>query len=594
VPKHAGRLVICLLLVGGLIGGPAGAVAERVTVVRTENLAIPMSSGGYLSADLYRPKVSGVLLESLPTVVIYFPYGKDDPTRFERTMLSRLVGAGFAGLLVDIRGTGNSPGAFGFLSRREIRDGYDVVEWAARQPWSSGSVGLWGYSYPGITAALIATLQPPHLSAIVPGAAYSDPYRDIAYPGGMRMSQDSGLGAWIAGHAMVRVRPDNSPSQAAANLADAARHPEGIVPIARAALHDLYDDWWRERALAEKVREIQVPALFWSGWDDVYPRGQVLNFLIAGGETNRLVMGPWGHIGGASGGSLDFFIADSIRWFDTFLRTPNPDERTAKLASVPRVRLFDVDWSKPATYDEAYHGTWRAFPSWPEHADVALQLCASGEPPSAAAPWPLRGALGDRCNRPGSIPVAGLPVEATGGISVTHDTAKGDWANALNDPKDQRLDPAATAFIGAPLERAATITGPMRADLWARSVGTDADWIVRVVDVGPDSTRVVGQGWLRASHRREDGRRGYLWHTHHREDPLTPGEPYPFRVEIWPTSYRIPAGHRLGLLVQSADTAKVVSESGATTSTMLFGPRNPSALVVPLRTDDGVAYDPEA
>lgn len=590
--ERAGRRRVAIALLGlacALTALPGDARA--VTVARTRDLEVPMSSGGYLRADLYRPVVDGVPPRSLPTIVIYFPYSKDDATRFERRAIDRFARAGFAALLVDIRGTGNSPGEFGLLSQREIRDGYDVVEWAARQPWSDGNIAMWGYSYPGNTAAMVAALRPPHLRAIVPGSAANDPYRDITYPGGILGTQDAGLAAWLAFHATARARPETPPDQAARNMIDAATHPAGLRPMIDAGLHPLYDAWWRERSLAERARNITVPALFWSGWDDVYPRGEALNYTLARSAHKALVMGPWGHIGGASDAPLDFFVTESIRWFDIFLRTPSALERRRKLRSIPRVRLFDVDWTAPASYEDTWRGEWRSFSSWPPpHRDVALEMCGVGDPARPEAPWLVGGTLERRCADDASIPVLGFPIDANGGASATHDLLRGDWANAFNDPKDPRLDTAATAFLSRPLSEPLTVTGPMRAELWARTFGVDTDWVVRVVDVGPESAHVISQGWLRASHRRERAMRGILWHAHDREEMLAPGEPYRLRVEIWPASYRVPAGHRLGLFVQAADTLKVASDRGTSSSLLLVGPSYRSRLVFPKRIDGGRPY----
>lgn len=573
----AGVALVCALTVV-----PVGA--KTVTVVRTRDLTVPMSTGGYLKADLYQPAVDGAASDSLPTIVIYFPYSKDDATRFERHAIDRFVRAGFAALLVDIRGTGNSPGEFGLLSRREIRDGYDVVEWAATQSWSNGVIGMWGYSYPGNTAAMVAALRPPHLRAIAPGSAANDPYRDITYPGGILASQDSGLAAWLAFHAMGRARPETPPDQAVRNLINAATHPGGLRPMIDAGLHPLYDEWWRDRSLAEHARDITVPALFWSGWDDVYPRGTPLNFAFARSRHKALVMGPWGHVGGASDAPLDFFIDESIRWFDIFLRTRDAAERERKLDSFPQVRVFDVDWTASTTYENTWRGVWRSFDSWPPpHRDVPLELCASGGRAQSPPPWLVNGALTDLCEKDGTVPVAGVPIDTLGGTSATHDTIRGARANAFNDPKDPRLNPTATAFLSPPMTRATTVTGPSRAELWATTFGVDADWVVRVVDVGPQTTRVISQGWLRASHRREDPSYGVLWHTHDRQETLRPGEPYPLTIEIWPTSYRLPAGHRLGVIVQTADTLKVVSDRGTSSSLLLVGPTYRSRLVFSMR-----------
>ncbi len=580
--RHSRALLTTLVLALLVSVVPAApAPAATVTVVRTRDLAIPMSSGGELYGDLYQPAVDGVVRAPLPTIVVYFPYRKDDPTRFERGAMARFAEAGFAGLLVDIRGSGASNGAYGLSSRREVRDGYDAVEWAALQPWSDGRIGMWGYSYPGNMAALVAAMRPPHLRAIVPASSFNDPYRDVFFPGGMQASEDTGLVGWLAFHALVKPGPEASPERAARSAVDPSAQAEGLGTLAIGAAHRLYDSYWRERTLhAERIR---VPALFWSGWDDIYPRAAALGYLTAGSRHKALVLGPWGHLGGAGDEPLELLLADSVRWFDIFLRTPDPRRMRAKFAKVPPVRVFDVDPSSTATFGP-WNGEWRSFRSWPPpHRDAALALCGpGGEAPSAEAPWPIRGTLATRCESDASVPVPGVPVEATGAASVTHDAVAG--ANPYNDPKDQRLDAAAAAFLGPVLEEAAVVTGSVRARLWATSQWTDADWVVRLVDVGPDATRVIARGWLKASHRRVDPRRPYLWHPHDRPESLVPGEPYRLDVEIWPSSYRLAAGHRLGLLVQSADTRKVVSQDGAFPSELLVGPSYPSTVFVPIRT----------
>ncbi|MEX2459292.1 MAG: CocE/NonD family hydrolase [Actinomycetota bacterium] len=575
---------LAVALLGTVVSAQPGR-AQTVTVVRTRDLAIPMSSGGELYADLYRPAVDGVPRTRLPTIVVYFPYRKDDPSRFEREALARFAEAGFAGLLVDIRGTGASPGEFGMSSRREVRDGYDAVEWAARQPWSDGRVGMWGYSYPGNMAALVAALRPPHLRAIVPASSYNDPYRDLFYPGGMQASEDSGLVGWLAFHALVRPGPEASPDRAAASTLDVATYPGSLGPLVEGPAHRLFDDFWRERAL--RAERIRVPALFWSGWDDVYPRAAALGYLTTGSRHKALVLGPWGHLGGAGDEPLELLLADSVRWFDVFLRTPDPRRMRAKLARIPPVRVFDVDASRAATFGP-WPGAWRSYRSWPPpHRDAVLALCGPDDgAPALETPWPIRGTLVATCVGDAATPGRGVPVEPTGGAADTPAAGPGVAPSPNNDPKRRSLPAAAAAFLGPILEESATVTGSVSVRLWAVSQGTDADWVVRLVDVGPETTRLISRGWLRASHRRQDPRRGYLWHTHDREEPVVPGEPYRLDVEIWPSSYRLPAGHRLGLLVQSADTRKVLSQNGAITSRLLVGPSHPSMLFVPVRTDD--------
>jgi hypothetical protein len=129
----------------------------------------------------------------------------------------------------------------------------------------------------------------------------------------------------------------------------------------------------------------------------------------------------------------------------------------------------------------------------------------------------------------------------------------------------------------------------MTAELSATTTGTDADWVVRVVDIGPDRTRVLAPGWLRASRRSEDPRRENLWHTHDHDEPVVPDQPYRLRIEVWPTSYTVPAGHRLGLLVRTADSLKVTPTAAPGVSRILTGPGHPSGLRFMIRSDQGRA-----
>ena len=156
---------------------------DKLHEVRIErNLLIPLSDGVSLAADLHLPEGEG----PFPTLVSYYPYRKDDfigsffeyPQRY-------FAERGYANLLVDFRGLGGSEGvAWGFVDSRENRDGAEVVEWAARQSWCDGNLGMWGLSYGGVSSLKTATENPPHLRAIVPIQGLVDAYHEAIYPGG--------------------------------------------------------------------------------------------------------------------------------------------------------------------------------------------------------------------------------------------------------------------------------------------------------------------------------------------------------------------------------------------------------------------------
>lgn len=592
-------LAIGTLLVLTAIVLPPNAQAEThsgaddLAVVVEHDIEIPTRSGHVLRADLYRPAREGVALEGLPTIVTYFPYVKDDSSRFEIEAMQQFARAGYAGLLVDIPGTGASMGSFGFLSEREIADGRDAVDWAAAQPFSNGRTGLWGYSYPGLTAAHIATTQPPSLKAVVPASSFNDAYRDVVAPGGILTTQDGVLLPFLAAFNVLRQRPDTDPQIAFEELLDSAATPGGLVTLAEAPTHGFYDDYWKERALENKIHRIEVPTLLWSSWADIYPRGTLLNHHMIGAEHVRLVMGPWGHLSGVMDESLQLFIDESLSWFDTFLRN-DPDATEADAAT--GAKIFDIDWNGDDVYAGVWPGRFETFASWPPSVeDTTFALCATPEStPGPEAPWAFQGALAETCPDDGALPVLPLPVDATGGGSIGHDATPNPYGNFVWDDKDQRISAGSTAFLTTPLAAPATITGAMHLELTADTVGVDADWVVRVVDVGPQQTRVIAPGWLRASRRRTDPDRGVLWHTHDRTDPLSPAEPYELDIEIWPSSYRIPAGHRLGVLLRTADTLKVAPGGGQLVSNVRTGPGAISALRVPLRVEPGPVAAPAA
>lgn len=580
------RAHVCALALGGAFAGTglsAAVAVEPLPVVVEKNVEIPVSSGNLLRGDLYLPVIDGQPATNLPTVVTYFPYIKDDPSRFEVEAMFRFAGEGYAALLVDVAGTGVSPGEYGFMDGREVRDGYDVVEWAAAQPFSNGRVGMWGYSFPGLMAAHVAATQPPSLRAIVPASIFHDPYRDIVWPGGILTTQDGLLLPWAMSFTLARQRQDTDPVLGIEAIVDSISTPGGTLLLAEAPTHVYYDEYWQERALENKVGDITVPTLLWGGWADIYQRATLLLHQDIGAEHVGMVMGPWGHLAGASGQPLAFFLDESVRWFDTFLRK---DASPAEAEAAATVRVFDNDWARDERYADVWPGRWTELPGWPPaSSEQTAELCAGSTAPSLETPWLVQGSLVGTCDTSGSLPVLPVPADVTGGGYIGHDAVADAALNILWDDKDQRLSPTATAFIGEPADRDLVVSGPMTARLWARTFGVNTDWVVRVVDIGSDGARVISPGWLRASRRHTDDSRDYVWHTHDRDELLTPGEPYEMTVEIWPNSYVLPAGHRLGLIVRTADTLKSTAGVGSAPSELLVGPDTPSSLTYALRDE---------
>ena len=258
----------------------------------------------------------------------------------------------------------------------------------------------------------------------------------------------------------------------------------------------------------------------------------------------------------------------ATRWFDTHLRTRPGPARSLAAATFPRVQLFDQG-AEPG---------WRGYERWlPDGAPLALRLCPTGAPP--AGPWATGGTLSSGpCSGTAAVPAT--PPELTGGTSIA--------TTGESTDQDQRLAPYMAGFVGEPLTQPLTLTGPLAVRFTARTYGADADWTARIVDVAADgSSRLVARGWLKASHRRESTAQPGLYHSHVDPVLLTPGEPYELAIEVWPTAYRLAAGHRLGVLLGTSDAQKLAPTNESAASEIVASPEAPATLTATRRTDPG-------
>ena len=274
--------------------------------------AIPMRDGVVLRADVRLPSGKG----PFPVLVYRTPYGEKNAQR-EYTTFQHAVERGYAVVVQDVRGRYGSDGVFAPY-QNEGRDGYDTIEWAAKQPWSNGKVGTFGLSYPGAVQWLAAVENPPHLAAMVPAMTFSS-HRNFFYAGG---TFDLSWIEWIWDNIAPDIRvKQNAPGPRTYDEAEAAWKKSGldmesvlplngleplrgIAPYYYEWLRHLPDDsWWNWADLRGKYGRTQAAVLNLSGWyDDHYgPEGATTNFqgLVearAGRPNNvALLIGPWVH-----------------------------------------------------------------------------------------------------------------------------------------------------------------------------------------------------------------------------------------------------------------------------------------------------------
>ncbi|MEA2406038.1 MAG: uncharacterized protein QOE69_157 [Thermoleophilaceae bacterium] len=504
------------------------------------DVEIVMDDGLVLRADVFLPTDEG----RYPVILTYGPYAKGlsfqegypsawklmadehpDVTagssnkyqQWEVVDPEKWVPDGYACVRVDSRGTGRSPGYVDCFSPRETQDYYECIEWAGVQDWSNGKVGLNGISYYGINQWHVASLQPPHLAAMCVWEGAADWYRDMTHHGGIYStfwhhwydmqvkSVQYGLGergprSVVTGE-LVCGDETLSDEELAKNRADFG--PEILA-------HPFDDDYHRARSpIWENVTAPLFTAANWGG-QGLHPRGNFEGFVRAASEQKWLEVHGiwhWTHF------YTDYGRELQRRFFDFFLK----DEDTS-WSSQPKV-LLNV--RRPGEQFEL-----REEEDWPIPRTRWTHLYLEPD--------------GER-----------LSPDAPGEAGTVEYDAMGDGVTFSLPPAEEDLE----------------ITGPLAAKLWVSSSTEDADLflVARVFD--PDGEEVVfrgaidphtpiGQGWLRASHRKLDPELSEPYrpyHTHDERQPLEPGEVYELDIEIWPTSIVLPAGYRLALTVRGRD-----------------------------------------
>ncbi|MGH7713369.1 MAG: CocE/NonD family hydrolase, partial [Gemmatimonadaceae bacterium] len=289
------------------------ALAPAAAQVMETNVAVPMRDGVVLRAIVLRPNATG----RFPTLVYRTPYGASDALE-DYSTFTRAVDRGYAVVVQDVRGRYQSAGDFDAY-RQEGRDGYDTIEWAAAQRWSTGDVGTFGLSYPGAVQWLAAVESPPHLKAMVPAMTFSRPTNfwyagglpDLSWPAWiwMNIAPDVRQRRSIVGPRTYREARDAWRSLEAPLL---ARLPISDVPELRTVApwymewlaHPPNDPWWSWGDLTSRYARTSAAVLNISGWhDEAYgPEGALTNHLglvpARGKERDArsfLILGPWVH-----------------------------------------------------------------------------------------------------------------------------------------------------------------------------------------------------------------------------------------------------------------------------------------------------------
>lgn len=499
---------------------------------------------GYVRADFEPP--------ATPTPVILTMNGYEgaaDPTHYLRVRDGVLVGLayqastealdGYAVVTGSIRGTGCSGGAFDLFDRTHALDGYEVVEWLARENWTDG-VGLAGGSYTAITALHIASTSPPSLKAVAVSAVIGDIYRDTLWPGGV-LNQIFPVfwgGAFrpavdATGTAAGLGAADEICAQNVATRGPGAPLDHAVTAAARAT----DGTWYAARNVLTFVDGIRAPVLLAQGVQDeeTGPRAGYEVFAALKVEKRLLVTNGW-HF--TTHGVL---ATERQEWFDHFVRGLDNGALDR-----PAVEVFlgtrlngepapaGVDWDGVVGLD-AWPATNTSWTRWYLREGGALDAQA----PAAEA--------ADRYAA--SSPAPAWVTKHANGV-----TALAESPDARGAPLPDRL-----VYTSEPFDAPRLLAGPIAATLHLSTTATDTDLYVAVGDVHPDgSVTWLTRGLLRASHRALDEQRSVRladgsmlrpYHPHTDPGPVAPGEVLRYEVEVFPAAHVFHEGHALRVLV---------------------------------------------
>ena len=512
-------------------------------MARDDDVQIPMRDGVVLLADVHRPAEPG----RYPVLISASPYPRQiqdlgAPMGFiEAGATDFFVPRGYVHLIVNLRGTGGSGGAFGFFDAQERRDMHDLVEWAAVQPWSDGNVGMVGISYFAMTQLEAAVERPPHLKAIFPVAVTADLYEAASHHGLVS------AGFVTPFLSMVGLTSGVTDRFWRSKLIDAVRgllhlppvhrhfatmNGEAAITALRLALklhhdphpwddlwraiaveHPLRDAWWDERDLMPLLDRIDVPVYLGCDWQNV-PLHLPSTFKVfsALSRSPHVRVGMLGEYGLAW--PWESLHIEALAWFDHWLK-----DRDTGILEGPRIR-----------YVLPGADGWRTADAWPIEgtAHRALALCGDGMLDED------EGASGSR-----TLMTLG---------------------SGLNRARPSETDPPATlTWTSAPLTGDLDVVGEIELVLDATSTAPDTAWIVVLQDVAADGTASnVTAGYLRAGLREVDAARSRIGAPELpcRSFVAVPiGETVRYRVPLVATARRFAAGHCLRLLITGDDQA---------------------------------------
>ena len=491
---------------------------------------IPMRDGVKLAADIYRAEKDG----KYPVVLARTPYRRSSEGLMKGMSFAR---RGYVFVAQDVRGRFDSEGEW-FPLKNEEKDGYDTIDWIAKQPWCDGNVGMIGASYVGWVQWYAAKSGHPALKAIIPQVAPPDPDQNIPYEGGVFLLS---TGWW----ARVAEQMASTEPPAKLDWLDAfKRLPLSDLDDALGVKSKFLDEWldhppidrdyWDPLRYQTHFGSMDVAALHISGWWDGDQPGAPMNFagMRKSAKTERarksqlLVMGPWTHFFNSSRtvGTFDFgkeAVVDlesvQLRFFDRFLKGVENG----------------IDTGDPVTVFVMGENRWRREKDWPLTGTTPTKLYLAGgkankrDGTGRLALAPDATSEGDTFQYdPHVVPKMEVDFNDLSGAEISKD-------QSTTEDREFELD-----YTSPPLAGPVELTGAVTATIWITTDAEDADVAIELARVTPGGKVYSFRGGIQRVRYRNG-----------KDEPVKPGTAVSVDVDLWATGIRLEKGERLRVTV---------------------------------------------
>lgn len=570
---RANALLACLAVVGALLAATslrAQATTSLESYLRLHytkrEYLVPMRDGVRLFTAVYTPRDTTrkypILLRRTPYSVA--PYGEDKyPASLGPS--EAFPRAGYIFVNQDVRGRFMSEGEFVEMTpHRPVKSGphdidessdtYDTIQWLLDNlPQHNGRVGMYGISYPGFYCSAGMIDAHPALKAVSPQAPVADWYfDDFLHNGAFFLAHAF---RWLGGNDLVRPKPTTErppplvyPTPDGYDLFLRTGNMEDITrtllkdsaPFWREMMaHPQRDAFWQQRNILPHLKKVAPAVMVVGGWfdaEDLYGTFKTYQAIERQnpGVTNMLVVGPWHHGGWAStegerlgpisfGAKTAVFYRSEIEFpfFEKYLKDqPHPP--------LPEATVFETG-----------SNIWRTFDTWPprQARRQTMYLREQGRLAWEAPPQ------GDHFDAYVSDPARPVPYTAAITPQMTIEYM-------VEDQRFAARRPDVLVYQFPPQEDDLILAGPIEVELWVTTTGSDADFIVKLIDVFPDHPDPAQQPGFQMHVRSEVFRARYR-NSFERPEPLVSGQPARLRFELQDVLHRFHKGHRLMVHIQS-------------------------------------------